>query len=165
MSGSDKVPSSMGQRFRCPQCPASYTTAVNLRAHQLAKGHFDPKQTEQTRRPEWWEPTGGEGVPLSEWIGQALGAASVCWTNPGGAGDFDSTEAGRIYEAVHAHVQVVIDEHSVQRATIRQLLNEVRTRCEAWGGVTEDAGWLVDRIDDAYVTLEGSPMLDGGREP
>lgn len=50
-----------------------------------------------------------EDVSLAEWIGQAIGAASVCWENPGGAGIFDSAEAARIAESLHGHIQEVID--------------------------------------------------------
>lgn len=41
---------------------------------------------------------GSESQPktLTEAVGQALGAASVCWENPGGAGIFDSTRAKQI---------------------------------------------------------------------
>ena len=113
-----------------------------------------------------------EDVTLEEWVGQALGAASMCW-RPTPTGEFDSVRAGQIHEALHTHVQSVIQgviegeaKHSVQRATVRQLLNELRTRAENYAQVRKSgSGWLADRVDDAYVSLEGSPMMDGGREP
>jgi hypothetical protein len=128
-------------------------------------------------KPKGWHPTLQEGerledVPLSRWLGEALGHASVCWTErPSGV--FDSTAAGSILDGLHKHVQSVIDgviegerEHSVQRATTRQLLNELRTRAEEWAQVCNSgSGWLADWVDDAYVTLEDSPMMDGRREP
>lgn len=33
---------------------------------------------------------------IEEIVGQAIGAASVCWENPAGAGQFDSTQASKI---------------------------------------------------------------------
>lgn len=62
-----------------------------------------------------WSPTAPsdgtlEDVTLSEWIGQALGAASTCWEHIDQAGVFDSTRAAEIADALHAHVQWVIDE-------------------------------------------------------
>jgi len=35
-----------------------------------------------------------------ELIGQAVGAGSVCWENPAGAGVFDSTMAAEVADAV-----------------------------------------------------------------
>jgi len=37
---------------------------------------------------------------LEEFIGQAVGAASMCWENPEGAGAFDSTRAQQIVEEI-----------------------------------------------------------------
>ena len=37
-----------------------------------------------------------EDTPVHEAVMQALGAASVCWENPGGAGVFDSERASAI---------------------------------------------------------------------
>lgn len=37
---------------------------------------------------------------LEEAVGLAIGAASVCWTNPGGAGVFLSGRAAEISEAL-----------------------------------------------------------------
>lgn len=39
-----------------------------------------------------------EGMDLEEAVGISIGAASMCWTNPGGAGEFDSTRAANIVE-------------------------------------------------------------------
>jgi hypothetical protein len=35
---------------------------------------------------------------IEEIVGQAIGAASVCWENPAGAGRFDSVQASEICE-------------------------------------------------------------------
>lgn len=50
-----------------------------------------------------------EDVSLAEWIGQAVGAASMCWEDVAKAGVFDSTQAGIISDSLHRHVQEVID--------------------------------------------------------
>ena len=50
-----------------------------------------------------------EDLPLNEWVGQALGSASMCWENPAGAGVFDSSRCGEIYEALMAHLNEAID--------------------------------------------------------
>jgi hypothetical protein len=50
----------------------------------------------------------GEDLTLSEILGQALGAASMCW-DPRPTGVFDSTRAKRIYEALIAEVQAAMD--------------------------------------------------------
>ena len=40
-------------------------------------------------------------ITLYDAIGQALGAASMCWENPAGAGVFDSSRAAEIYTALY----------------------------------------------------------------
>jgi len=40
-------------------------------------------------------------ITLEEAIGQALGAASMCWETPEGAGEFNSTRASEIYLALY----------------------------------------------------------------
>lgn len=60
-----------------------------------------------------WRPTvpsdgSLEDVALSEWVGQALGAASSCWANLAGAGEFDSVRCAGIYTALMAHINAVI---------------------------------------------------------
>lgn len=37
---------------------------------------------------------------IEEFIGQAVGAASMCWSSPEGAGEFDSTRACQIVEEI-----------------------------------------------------------------
>jgi hypothetical protein len=39
-----------------------------------------------------------EKVGMEEAIGIAIGAASLCWENPSGAGEFDSTQASKIVD-------------------------------------------------------------------
>jgi hypothetical protein len=43
-------------------------------------------------------------LPIEEFIGQAVGAASMCWENPEGAGVFDSERAERIAEELTARI-------------------------------------------------------------
>jgi hypothetical protein len=81
---------------------------------------------EQTGAIEPWRPTAPsdgtlEDVTLSEWIGQAIGAASMCWSEAP-TGVFDSTHAARIADALHEHVQQVID--GVIAGTIRATKGE-----------------------------------------
>lgn len=60
-----------------------------------------------------WTPVAPTGqtpndLPLREWIGQAIGAASGCWV--GGTGDleFDSAKAKEIYESLHERLLAVV---------------------------------------------------------
>lgn len=46
----------------------------------------------------------GEELTLENVLGQALGAASMCWADVNAAGEFDSTRAARIYGALKAEV-------------------------------------------------------------
>lgn len=60
-----------------------------------------------------WQPTARPGetpddLPLEEWVGQALGAASSCWTNLRGAGEFDSTRCAAIMIALMARINTEI---------------------------------------------------------
>lgn len=70
----------------------------------------------EERPPVGWEPTVREGdspeeLPIEEWIGQALGAASMCWRAPKGVTGsltFDSTEAARIAKALERQVRLIV---------------------------------------------------------
>ena len=63
-----------------------------------------------------------EDVSLAEWIGQAIGAASMCWEDVAKAGVFDSTQALIISDSLHRHVQKVIDAiiEEISTASIRR---------------------------------------------
>lgn len=55
---------------------------------------------------------------IRELIGLAIGAGSVCWSNPGGAGEFDSTTAADIVDAAYGRVQMLIaDSFSAEVAS------------------------------------------------
>jgi hypothetical protein len=59
-----------------------------------------------------WTPTvphGGklEDISLNHWVGEALGAASMCW-NPRPEGVFDSSSATVVYDSLMAHINEVI---------------------------------------------------------
>lgn len=45
-----------------------------------------------------------------ELIGQAVGAGSVCWENPEGAGMFDSTMAAEVADAAWNRLRVLLAE-------------------------------------------------------
>jgi hypothetical protein len=68
-------------------------------------------------------------LPLEVVIFQALGAASVCWETPEGAGVFDSTRAKAIGDAVLSYLK---DNMGPQLglATTREILDEIKTRIE-----------------------------------
>lgn len=61
-----------------------------------------------------WRPTVASGerledVPLNEWVGQALGSASMCWQNVGAAGEFDSRRAEWVLAGLMSHLNGLID--------------------------------------------------------
>jgi hypothetical protein len=47
-------------------------------------------------------------VDIEQFIGEAVGAASMCWSNPEGAGVFDSERAARIAEEIKDHLAVLL---------------------------------------------------------
>ena len=47
----------------------------------------------------------GEPLTIEEAVGQALGAASVCWENMEGTGVFDDQLAKAIYDALLAEIR------------------------------------------------------------
>lgn len=120
---------------------------------------------------EPWRPTVREGeteAPLVEWVGQAIGAASMCWVGGTGALEFDSTEAARIHGALMQRIEQALEEainrRNLAEPTTRELLNELRTRAENWAG-TSGSGYLADRVDDMLMGTVSDTMLDGRREP
>lgn len=48
----------------------------------------------------WFQRNEDQSLSLEEAIGQAIGAGSMCWENPAGAGEFDSRRAGEIVRAL-----------------------------------------------------------------
>lgn len=54
---------------------------------------------EDDKEFEFYVPEGEEAT-LEEIVGQAIGAASVCWENPAGAGIFDSKRAAIVAQAL-----------------------------------------------------------------
>lgn len=56
-------------------------------------------------------PTDGtiENVSLDQWVGEALGAASMCWVPKPSTQVFDGTRAQWIADSLNAHIQAVID--------------------------------------------------------
>jgi hypothetical protein len=47
-------------------------------------------------------------VGIEDFIGQAVGAASMCWMNVERAGEFDSTRASAIVDEIMDHLSVVL---------------------------------------------------------
>ena len=78
------------RRYEQP-CPACREAAAQYTRQQRAA---------QNQAPAGTTPGGTmlglAGMPISEAVGVALGAVSVCWETPAGAGGFDSVTASRI---------------------------------------------------------------------
>lgn len=47
----------------------------------------------------------GETLTLEEAVGQAIGAASVCWDDMSGTGEFDSSRASEICDKLLLHIR------------------------------------------------------------
>lgn len=79
-----------------------------------------------------WQPQGRPGqkpedLDLTEWVGQALGAASACWSNLEGAGVFDSTQCGEVAKALSAHINGLF-EAFIKEAEERRRLSDAYLR-------------------------------------
>lgn len=129
---------------------------------------------------ETWEPNPGSGrtvedIPLNEWVGQAMGAASTCWGNLRGAGVFDSERCGRILAALMEHINSVIDgvivgtteavrpqgEALLGLASTRELLREIEVRAAVGrlDGEQQSYGAALLRLEQiASGLLAGMPQ-------
>jgi hypothetical protein len=67
-------------------------------------GAVDPAGPEEQH--EQWAAMFEGAESIEEAIGLAIGAASMCWENPGGAGVFDSSRAGLLSKLLYEHVQL-----------------------------------------------------------
>lgn len=74
---------------------------------------------------------------LKTFIGEAIGAASMCWATPEGAGIFDSTRASAIVDAVYERVTRRRESETalLGLATTGELLDEIRARIEVSGEI------------------------------
>lgn len=80
-----------------------------------------------------FEPTDPD-CGLKTFIGEAVGAASMCWETPEGAGIFDSTRASAIVDAIYERATTRREaEPYLGLATTEQLLDELRARIEVSG--------------------------------
>ncbi len=96
-SGSSKVEATYHGDEECPGTPH--------RGHTRMAVTEDPAYGVK----EAWQPRGRPGqdakdLDIGEWVGQALGAASACWSNLEGAGAFNSTACGAINDALVNHI-------------------------------------------------------------
>lgn len=122
---------------------------------------------------EKWMPTVREGesiedVPLSRWIGEALGAASMCWNLDGhrvSVGEFDSVEAGRIHDALMARIENAIGEaglrgeRRVVEDTIFSETGEDRIT-EAHNRITDESR-RINKLRNLVHDLEGRIVESG----
>ncbi len=112
-----------------------------------------------------WLPTPAIGgsvgdVPLNEWVGQALGSASMCWEDVGKAGVFDSTRCGEIFDELMAHLDEVINE--VIRAT-RKAAEGPQLGLATTGQMLQEleARGAIGMLDDSMIPQRGAlRMLD-----
>lgn len=108
-----------------------------------------------------WEPTLREGelieeVPLSRWVGEALGAASSCWGNLRGAGVFDSVRAERISVALEARIEAALIEATArgyQRA-LEEAMDDGTVHGCSWCGELFGPGTEGDLAARQHVVKE-----------
>lgn len=98
-------------------------------------------------------------LTLESAIGQAIGAASVCWLSETGLGVFDSDRAKEIAETTIDWVKEhELDKPRLGCATTEQLLEEISARL--WTGKTTPMGLkLAKACDDALASLD-KDLLD-----
>lgn len=82
-----------------------------------------------------------------ELIAQAIGAGSMCWENPGGAGEFDSTQAAEVADAAYLRLQ--------------KILAGLLSGASGWT-VNEFCTCLPDRTISHYCSIHGDPTMPGG---
>lgn len=113
-----------------------------------------------------WTPATQEGqmpedLSLSEWIGQAIGRASTCWSNIQGAGVFDSSTANVVHQSLHDHIHRVIDEVIKAATPVQEEVEpfEVwsRRQIEKFGRIINDelfrrVDWLETKVKQAEKT-------------
>lgn len=58
---------------------------------------------------------------LGETVGVAIGAGSMCWENPAGAGEFDSTRASLLVDALVERIQAQVKARSELRVKVADL--------------------------------------------
>lgn len=79
----------------------------------LRRAEHEKADRDALKKKPSWIPTVADGetledVPLDRWIGEALGAASMCWVGGTGSLEFDGGLMAEIYKSLNAHVQSVI---------------------------------------------------------
>lgn len=105
-TGSDMVP----WVEQCATCLWVDNRALEQSGHSIIKRSLSERASRIAvsveSEPFAFVQSSREDLTLEEVLGQALGAASVCWENRAllGAGTFDSTRAKAIYEALMCEV-------------------------------------------------------------
>lgn len=96
---------------QCTRCgwldPASLDRAAEdwYKRRQAGNGAAMRTALAATGIPFTFVRSSEEDISLREALGQALGAASMCWEHPEKAGVFDSTRAGEVYKALWALIE------------------------------------------------------------
>lgn len=104
-TGSDKI------KFveQCSRCGYLNPQVLDNWADDAAKRSLNASQMRTAMaisgEPFTFVRSSDADITLSEAIGQALGAASMCWEHPEGAGTFDSERAGRIFAELYKLIQ------------------------------------------------------------
>lgn len=123
--------------LECPVCGAPEKqpcVGMTYGPHEGRKARWEDKR---------WRPTAGVGrtvaeLSLDEWVGQALGSASMCWANPAGAGEFDAARCAWVLAGLMVHLTEVVhgvrprpaetDQPLLGLATTREMLVELEVR-------------------------------------
>lgn len=86
--------------------------------------------------PNWKFAPTDPGCGLETFIGEAVGAASMCWETPEDAGVFDSTRASAIVDAIYTRAMAPSGAR-LGMATTKQLLRELEVRISSEDGYAD----------------------------
>lgn len=120
---------------------------------------------QQLLRPKPFQtPARWEIVNLETLLGEAMGAASMCW-NPTPSGVFDDHTAGQVVEALHKEIErrlnSVSELHSAEVSRIKKTLNEETERLRT---LLRDRRSRIRRIMENYFPGYYPGQYQGGQE-
>lgn len=119
----------------------------------------DPAGPDEQRAAEMFE--GAESI--EEAIGLAIGAASMCWENPAGAGVFDSSRAALLVKQLYEHVQLrwsLADARPVSPSPATTEPEKLRRQVEAHRAVARDWYLRYEEAQQRFLDLAGSLGAD-----